>query len=135
MTSSWMVGSPHIPRGEHAPGPNAELTEVAHRSPGGREVHEGIVPTSGVFCPHDVIGNGFLLWQRAGVVAVESECAALRVIALKHRVESGAVLSIDGNPPADRDEDMAGYDPRRRVVSHAVEAALGVALDALATVT
>ena len=96
-------------------------------------IHEGIVLTSDLFYPHDVIGNDLLLWQRAGVVAVEMECSALFVITAQHGVESGAVLAIDGNPLADQDEDMAGYDPYRSVVEKAVEAALLIALDALAS--
>jgi uridine phosphorylase len=96
------------------------------------EIHEGIVLTSDLFYPHDVIGNDLLLWQRAGVAAVEMECAALFVIAALHGVESGAVLAIDGNPLADNDEDMAAYDPYRSVVEQAVDVTLQIALDALA---
>lgn len=97
----------------------------------GVEVHEGVVLTHDLFYPHAVLGNDLPLWQRAGVAAVEMECAALFVIAAQHRVESGAVLAIDGNPLAARDEDMAGYDPHRDVVKQAVEATLRIALDAL----
>ncbi len=121
------LGYPAVP----TPDTVANLRSTAAEE--GVDVHEGIVLTSDLFYPHEVIGNDLLLWQRAGVAAVEMECAALFVIAAQHGVESGAVLAIDGNPLADQDEEMAGYDPYRRVVEQAVEATLHIALDALAS--
>ena len=119
------LGYPAVPAPDTVVGLRSASTEQ------GVEFHEGIVLTSDLFYPHDVIGNDLLLWQRAGVTAVEMECAALFVIAEQHGVESGAVLAIDGNPLADQDEDMAGYDPYRTVVEQAIEATLHIALDAL----
>ena len=98
----------------------------------GLEIHEGIVLTSDLFYPHPVLGSDLGLWQRAGVVAVEMECAALFVVSSQYEVESGAILAIDGNPLAQGDEDMTSYDPHRDVVRRAVDAVIRVALDALA---
>jgi len=93
---------------------------------------EGIVLTSDLFYPHDVLGNDLLLWQRAGVIAVEMECSALFVIASLHGVEAGAILTVDGNPLATKDDDMSGYDPHRSIVDDAVNAMIGIALDVVA---
>lgn len=108
----------------------ADLRSAASRR--GVDTHEGIVLTSDLFYPHPVLGSDLPLWQRAGVVAVEMECAALFVVSCQHGVESGAILAIDGNPLAQGDEDMTGYDPRRDVVRRTVDAVIRVALDALA---
>ena len=98
----------------------------------GLRVHRGIVLTGDMFYPSDVItGIDHHLWQRAGIVAVEMEAAALFVIASLHGIESGAVFAIDGNPLAAKDEAMDGYDPYREVVTQAVDGALTAALDTL----
>ncbi len=96
-----------------------------------RLVEEGVVLSSALFYPHDVLGGDLELWQRAGVVAVEMEAAALFVTAALHGVEAGAILAIDGNPLAEHDDDMSGYDPDREVVRDAVDAMIVVSLDAL----
>ncbi|MFP3915779.1 MAG: nucleoside phosphorylase [Actinomycetota bacterium] len=95
------------------------------------EAHEGIVLTSAVFYPHDIVGSDLALWQRAGVVAVEMEAAALFVVASLHGVAAGAVFAIDGNPLAEEDAGMSGYDPDREVVHRAVDRALRAAFTAL----
>ena len=41
-------------------------------------------------------------------------------------------LDDDGNPLEERDEEMAGYDPHRRVVVEAVDRMIAIALDAVA---
>ena len=92
---------------------------------------EGIVLTSALFYPHPVLGDDLALWARAGVAAVEMECAALFVTASLHGVEAGAILAIDGNPLAEPTGDMADYDPHRQVVDDAVGVMIAVALDAL----
>jgi len=93
--------------------------------------HHGIVLTSDLFYPHPVLDGGLALWQRARCVAVEMELAALLVIASQHGARAGGVFAIDGNPLAEKDADMSGYDPFREVVARAVAATLTVALDAL----
>lgn len=98
----------------------------------GLDVHSGIVLTGDMFYPSDVIvGVDHHAWQRAGIVAVEMEAAALFVIASLHGIESGAVFAIDGNPLAAKDEAMDGYDPYREIVTQAVDGALTAALDVL----
>jgi uridine phosphorylase len=99
---------------------------------GGRDVIEGVVLTSNVFYPHDVLGSDLPLWQRAGVIAVEMECAPLFVTAALHGVSAGAILAIDGNPLAEQDDDMSRYDPHREIVARTVDEMITIALDAAA---
>ncbi|MEM7097602.1 MAG: nucleoside phosphorylase [Pseudomonadota bacterium] len=97
----------------------------------GATFHEGLVLTSDMFYPHDVLGSDLPLWQRAGVTAVEMEIATLFVVCGLHGVERGAVVAIDGNP-LDQDEgSMETYDPRQESVTQAVQQTLTIALDAL----
>lgn len=96
-----------------------------------RAVVEGMVLTNDLFYPHDVLGSDLELWQRAGVVAVEMEVASLLIVAALHGITAGAVLACDGNPLAQDDADMAGYDPHRQIVVQAVEDMITIALDAL----
>ena len=96
--------------------------------------HTGIVLTSDLFYPHPVLDGGLALWQRARCVAVEMELAALLVIASQHGARAGGVFAIDGNPLAEKDTDMSGYDPFREVVARAVAATLTTALDALVSI-
>lgn len=95
----------------------------------GRTAHEGVVLTSDLFYPHDVLGGNLEVWARAGAVAVEMECSALFVTALLHGVSAGAVLAVDGTPLAD--PTMSGYDPGRPAVRDAVDTMVEVALHAL----
>lgn len=99
----------------------------------GAAVREGLVLTSDLFYPHEVLGSDLPLWQRAGVIAVEMEIATLFTIAGLRNVERGAVVAIDGNP-LDQDEgSMETYNPRQESVSRAVEQSLQIALQALVT--
>jgi len=97
----------------------------------GQDVVEGVVLTSDLFYPHSVLGGDLQLWQRAGVVAVEMECAALFVTAALHGAAAGAILAIDGNPLREGDDDMSGYDPHRDGVVDAVDRMIAITLDAL----
>ena len=94
-------------------------------------IHEGITLTNAVFYTHDILGSNLPLWQKAGVTAVEMECAALFVMAGLQGREAGAILAVDGNPLVERDEEMTGYNPHREVVRDAVGRMIGIALDAL----
>lgn len=94
-------------------------------------VHEGLALTSAVMYPHEVLGSNLEMWQRAGALAVEQECASLFVLAGLHQVEAAAILTIDGNPLADENVDMADYDPHRSSITEAVDKAVGIALDAV----
>ena len=95
------------------------------------DVHRGIVLTSALFYPHDVLGSTLEQWQRAGCVAVEMEVAALLVTASLHGVAAGAVLAIDGNPLREADKSMEDYSPFRDIVRAAVRGTVVTALDAL----
>ena len=90
--------------------------------------HEGVVLTHALFYPGEVLGGDLELWHRAGAIAVEMECSALFVSGSLNSVTTGAVLVADGNP-LHREE--GGYDPHRQVVYDAVEAMIGIGLDAL----
>lgn len=105
------------------------LTPTAALADGAPDAHEGIVLTSAVFYPHPVLGSDLADWQRAGVIAVEMEVAALFVVASLHGVSAGAILA--GNPLAENDETMEGYDPDRTIVRDAVPRMLTVAFDSL----
>lgn len=69
----------------------------------------------------------------ANVVAVEMECAALFKVGSLRRVQTAAILAVDGNV-MDEGESMDVYDPHRSVVGEAVEAEIEIALRALAAV-
>jgi uridine phosphorylase len=95
------------------------------------DVHQGVALTAAVFYPSVVLGSELERWQRAGVSAVEMECAALFVISALHQRQTGAILVVDGNPLVENDDDMSGYDPHRPVVHEAVDRMIRIALDAL----
>lgn len=105
------------------------MRSVAQSS--GAAFHEGIVLTSDMFYPHDVLGSNLQLWQRAGITAVEMEVATLFVVCALHGVERAAVVAIDGNPLAQDEGSMDTYDPDQREVKTAVNQALDVALATL----
>lgn len=92
---------------------------------------EGLVLSTDLFYPREVLGSDLHLWQRAGVAAVEMECAPLFVICSLHGVESGAVVAIDGNPLAKDDAAMESYDPHQDSVKKAVNQSIQIALNAL----
>lgn len=96
-------------------------------------LHVGMVLTSSLFFPMDVLGGTLEQWHRAGVIAVEMECSALFVIASQYRREVGAVLAVDGNPLAAQDAAMADYNPNRDTVRSAVTDAIKIGLTALTT--
>ena len=95
------------------------------------EFHEGLLLTSDMFYPHDLLGSDLPLWQKAGVKAVEMEVAPLFVICGLHDVETGAVVAIDGNPLEQDDGSMKTYDPHQEKIKTAVSNSLLIALTAL----
>lgn len=114
-----------------------EFPAIAHpdvvaalRSEAG-DSHLGIVLTSDVFYPFEILGSNLTRWHVAGCVAVEMECAALFVVAALTGMAAGAVLTVDGNPLAAGDTGMQDYDPDRSEVRSAVERMIDVALAAL----
>lgn len=112
---------------------SVDVVTALRSAAGDASVHEGVALSGAVFYPSDVLGSDLARWQIAGVVAVEMECSALFVITALHGVETGAILTVDGNPLAQGDDDMSGYDPHRPVVHAAVDRMIGIALDALVT--
>jgi uridine phosphorylase len=95
------------------------------------DTHEGLLLTSDMFYPHDILGSDLPLWQKAGVIAVEMEVATLFVVCGLHGVETGAVVAIDGNPLEQDDGSMETYDPNQDSVTNAVSNCLQIALRAL----
>jgi len=109
------------------PAITSALTQAAPQS------HQGVVLTSDVFYPSEVLGSSLPTWQRARCIAVEMECAALFVTSSLAGVRAGAILAVDGNPLADDDESMEGYNPDRTIVRDAVSTMIDAALTALVT--
>ena len=101
----------------------------------GVSFHEGLVLTSDMFYPHEVLGSDLPLWQRAGVTAVEMEVATLFVVCSLHGVERAAVVAIDGNPLEQDDGSMETYNPHQDVVKNAVAHSLDIALNCLISET
>lgn len=95
----------------------------------GHPCHTGTVLTSALFFP-GLLESTLSTHARDGVIAVEMELAALFVVAALKRIRAGGVLAVDGHPIG-RTDPMA-YQPGRDVVRDAVDAAVTVALDALA---
>ena len=96
-----------------------------------RSITEGIVLTSDMFYPHEILGSNLPLWQRAGVKAVEMEVATLFVICELRDVESGAILAIDGNPLEQDEGNMVTYDPHTDIVEKAMRDGVNIALKVL----
>lgn len=111
--------------------PEVTLALRAAAAGTGLTVHGGVVLTADNFYPSPVLPNDLHLWQQAGAVAVEMEVSALLTIASMNGVAAGAVLAIDGNPLAAKDESMADYAPFREIVDRAVDGAIHTGLDAL----
>ena len=91
-------------------------------------VHAGLVLTHALFYPGEVLGGDLEMWQRAGALAVEMECAALFVLGALHSIETGAILAVDGNPLRPGEGE---YNPHRPVVRQAVETMIDIALGSL----
>lgn len=111
--------------------PDVLMAMRAAASSHGVEFHEGLLLTSDMFYPHDLLGSDLPLWQKAGVKAVEMEVATLFVICGLHGVETGAVVAIDGNPLEQDAGSMETYDPHQEKVKTAVSNSLLIALTAL----
>ncbi|MBO8163487.1 MAG: nucleoside phosphorylase [Brevibacillus sp.] len=67
-------------------------------------------------------------YQRAGVIAVEMETAALFVIASLRGVRAGSILAIDGYADVDLAQE---YNPHTDEVAKAVEREIRIALEAM----
>lgn len=96
----------------------------------GAGLFEGIVLTSDLFYPGEMLGSELGDWAKAHVVAVEMEVATLLVLASMHGVDAGAVLAIDGNPLEADGGSMESYSPDKSAVAAAVGVAVEMALGA-----
>lgn len=68
---------------------------------------------------------------QANVLAVEMECAALFLVGSLRRVQTGAILAVDGNVLGGGGETMDSYQPHRTIVGQAIAAASRIALAAI----
>ena len=96
-----------------------------------RKVSTGILLTSDMFYPRDILGSNLSFWQRAGVKAVEMESATLFTICELQGIEAGAIVVIDGNPLDQDQGDMTTYDPHSHIVDEAMNDAISIALSSL----
>jgi uridine phosphorylase len=71
--------------------------------------------------------------SEANVQAVEMECAALFIVGSLRKVQTAAILVVDGNVLSAGSESMESYDPGHETVKEAVEASLIIALKTLTT--
>ncbi|MCA9936693.1 MAG: nucleoside phosphorylase [Ardenticatenaceae bacterium] len=98
----------------------------------GTGYYSGIILTrdnfyAGVQTPHT---PDYAALSAAGVQAVEMECAALFLVGSLRRVQTGAVLAVDGNV-LHTGESIEEYAPHRQVVQDGVARGIRVALEAL----
>ncbi|MGN7469179.1 nucleoside phosphorylase [Brevibacillus sp. SAFN-007a] len=107
------------------------LVQAAKAHESGLNVTEGITLTLDVFYS-GVLEFPHKLYQKAGVLAVEMENAALFVIAALRGMKAGSILAIDGYADADL---LASYNPHTETVAKAIEAEAQIALDALVSVS
>ena len=96
-----------------------------------RKIRTGILLTSDMFYPNDILGSNLPLWQKAGIKAVEMESATLFIICELRGVEAGAIVVIDGNPLDQDQGDMTTYDPHSDIVDEAMQDAISMALSSL----
>ncbi len=120
-----------VPEGYPAVSSPDVVASLRRAARGVENVHEGIALTSAAFFTHDILGSPIPMWQKTGVKAVEMECAALLVLAGLEGRQAGAILSVDGNPLAEKNENMDYYDPHRDIVRDAVGRMIDIAWDAL----
>jgi uridine phosphorylase len=98
----------------------------------GRSLHSGIVLTSDIF--YDGVYPSMPLYQtmsQANVLAVEMECATLFTVGSLRGVQTGAILTVDGNVLHEV-ETVDTFNPGQAVVQTAVITASKIALQALA---
>lgn len=111
----------------------AELARQAAAA--GHVHHTGLVLTADNFYPGVETRRrpDYRLLSTANVVAVEMECAALFLVGSLRRIQTAAILAVDGNV-LEKGESMDEYNPHRDVVAAAVEAEIEIALKTLKNV-
>lgn len=97
-------------------------------------LHSGIVVTrdsfySGVSIPGLA---DYKTLSQANVVAVEMECAALFILGSLRRVQTAAILAVDGNVLVGPEESIDSYRPHQDSVAQAVDLEIQIALKTLA---
>jgi uridine phosphorylase len=100
-----------------------------------REYFAGIVLSrDGFYRGVDITTNPhYGTMSSANVLAVEMECAALFIVGSLRRIETGAILAVDGNVLQSGGEKMAEYSPDHPSVQSAIEDEIQIALQTLAT--
>jgi uridine phosphorylase len=73
----------------------------------------------------------YAMLSQANVQAVEMECAALFIVGILRKVQTAALLVVDGNLLATGQETMDSYKPQDDAVQKGVDRALSIALDTL----
>lgn len=106
------------------------LVQAAQAVDSGLRVAEGITLTLDAFYS-GVLEFPHKLYQKAGVLAVEMENAALFVISALRGMKAGSILAIDGYADADLLEE---YNPHTETTAKAIEAEALIALDAVVAV-
>jgi uridine phosphorylase len=95
-------------------------------------IYTGIILTQAHLYP-GLLPTTLALWQRAGVLGVEMELAALLVLAGPKGRRAGGIFTTDGNLARQgKDLDPETYNPNRLVVAQGVERMLQISLSALA---
>jgi uridine phosphorylase len=129
-------GRETVPAGYPAaadPGLTLALMKYARQS--GQTTYSGPVLTQDNFYRGvDVAGHlNYQVMSEANVQAVEMECAALFIVGSLRKVQTAAILVVDGNVLSAGSESMESYDPGHETVKEAVEAALIIAHKTLTT--
>lgn len=95
-------------------------------------IHTGLVISRDNFYPGVKTADApdYYALSAANVLAVEMECAALFLVGSLRRVQTAAILAVDGNV-LHKAESMEGYNPHQESVKTAVTAEIHIALKAL----
>jgi uridine phosphorylase len=75
----------------------------------------------------------YQMMSQANVLAVEMECSALFIVGTMRKVQTAAILVVDGNLLATGQETMDSYKPKDQRVQDGIERALRIALATLTT--
>ena len=113
------VSSLMIPTGFPAVA-SLDLTLGLHRelAKSGVDHRTGIVVSSDLFYPGP-LGDDLELYKRAGALAVEMECSTLFVIGTLRKIQTGALVVLDGQPLKWTD---GHYDPNPDRLKKSIEA-------------
>lgn len=111
-----------------------ETAVAATAAAANHTLHNGIVVTRDSFysgVPISALADYKTLSQ-ANVIAVEMECAALFILGSLRRVQTAAILAVDGNVLVGPGESMDSYQPHQDSVAQAVDLEIQIALKTLA---